>query len=198
MQATFDVILVILGTSTIVCSYETSKLRILKSQLKNGIQLQCPLIGLPNYPNQLIPTNKIIWIDEKNQNSLMDKDMVIVNSIMLSQSSLYYNLRQQISDLSCGYYDQTFFRIKKWRLTYEDNSKAELVAKINSSLINSRKYNDTYTELDLISRENFNKITQSGKLMALSCVNNFDLPLTTARIWLNYMKYNQEKVVVVS
>jgi hypothetical protein len=191
-------IVTIFSVLSAVQSNETTKLRVLKSQLKFGIALQCPLVALPNYPNQLISPNKIIWIDERNQMGLTDKDMVIVSSIVLGQSTLHLILNHPISDLSCGYYDQKYFRIKKWKLTYEDYAKAELLTKINSNIINALKYNQTSTELDLISKDSFNKVTQSGDVMQLSCANNFDLPLTTARIWLNYVKYDQNNMVIVS
>ncbi len=182
---------------SIVYSYDVSRLRILKSQLRNNaIRLQCPLTGSPQQSNQLISTKNIIWIDEINQDSKQDRDIMILNNIMLAQSTLVYNLNQQINDLSCGYYIQSYKRIKKWKLTYVDKAEVTLNTKINNRYLEIKRFNDTYAPLVL--KQSLGGQTLSGDIMQLACSTNFDAPLTTAIIWLNYIRYDENNRIIVS
>ena len=166
-------------------------IRVLKSYLQYGVTFQCPLTGSPTDPNSLLGYNEILWINESTQSTKPDDQIDVVNNL-LGSKSIYYLLFRETSDLSCGYfYKNSYVRIKKWKMTFVDNANVQLNINVDQNLIYFKRVNDSTIGINYLGKQSeISSISESSKLMKLTCQPNFDYPLSFTVLWLTYRKYN--------
>ena len=183
--------------------YEAEQLRVLDSHLKEGLILTCPETGSPSQFNTIINEKLVVWVNEVGQSEKPDSQVSVTSENLLTPNRptrFEYVFNRPFSDISCGYFianTNKYVRIKRWKLSYVDTARVALDFAINDSYFKIKTYNQTFHKIDYLKENStLGTIVESGNIIRPYCKVNFDLPLSTTLIWLQYQKYENNKLVV--
>jgi hypothetical protein len=98
-------------------SSSIQELRVIR-HYADHVFLHCPLTSSP-YTNQAISEHQIKWVNEINDYSKPDQNVIINSFNLLLSSHVQYQLNPHITYLSCGFImNNCYFRLKMWKINY--------------------------------------------------------------------------------
>ena len=156
---------------------EATQLRVLKSELKRGVQLLCPYDGFRS-------ENFIYWVNESNV------DYGYLNLLApLLNDRLSINFTRAFKAISCGYYfNKEYSRIQLWNISYVEKGEIELTKIINKDYFKLTQLNQTtYKVENFISHENS---------IHFKCEPNFDRPFVKQRFIQLISSNGQEEIIL--